>query len=242
MKLSQQIWVAGGVVVVSMGVMITAASNDNDRLLISGILVLLGSALWILSLILIVLWRALNRAVFVTSDSVRAQTFRDGEISVATDSRFQNSQDLRGGGNKNLLRGASELAGATTETKLAVVDGSNVLYWESEDPKDLNSVALLVQHLKQSGNDVVAFFDANVGFRIAGRHVERSEVARQIALPESNVIIVPGGTKADKSLLEFAQRKNATVYSRDRFRDYPEYSHLRRIAGSIVMGEVILSE
>lgn len=102
-----------------------------------------------------------------------------------------------------------------------IVDGSNVMHWADNVPT-LDAVASVVADLKQRDLHPRVWFDANVGYKVAGRYLGPGILARRLGLTENQVRLAPRGTPADPLLLEDAQILKARVVTNDRFRDWTE--------------------
>ncbi|WP_050525592.1 NYN domain-containing protein [Pseudorhodobacter aquimaris] len=109
--------------------------------------------------------------------------------------------------------------------KWAVIDGSNVMYWQGGVPK-IEAVKAVVEYLTARGYAPSVMFDANAGYLLADHYMHDGALARQLGLPVSHVMVVPKGVQADPYILAAARDKAAPVVSNDRFRDwagdYPE--------------------
>ncbi len=102
---------------------------------------------------------------------------------------------------------------------LAIIDGSNVLYWRTKVPA-LDPVRAVVALLEAAGYRPCVVFDANAGYLVAGRHLNGRSFARQLGLSEIQVHVVPKGQPADPHILRLARNSGGIVVSRDRFRDW----------------------
>jgi hypothetical protein len=125
---------------------------------------------------------------------------------------------------------------------LAVLDGSNVMYWGSGKP-DLAMVAAVMRLAATRGYDVGVIFDANAGHLVADRYLNEAEFARVLGVRADAVFVAPKGRQADPYLLEHARKSGAILISNDRFRDriaeYPELAVPgRRVPGGVSEGRV----
>ncbi len=102
--------------------------------------------------------------------------------------------------------------------KNIVVDGSNVMHWGGEPSVLILSRALIA--LEEKGLTPMVFFDANMGYKLWGRHANASNAARKIGVKADRVVVAPSGTTADELLLEFAVRHGLRVVTNDRFLDW----------------------
>ncbi|MEY8837837.1 hypothetical protein AB9K41_02225 [Cribrihabitans sp. XS_ASV171] len=102
-----------------------------------------------------------------------------------------------------------------------VVDGSNVLYWADETPA-LASVRMVVDKLVLDGFEPLLWFDANVGYLIAGRYMSPDHLAKALRYPARRIAVAPKGTPADPLLIRDAERLKARIVTNDLFRDWRE--------------------
>ncbi|MFN3722067.1 MAG: NYN domain-containing protein [Paracoccaceae bacterium] len=124
--------------------------------------------------------------------------------------------------------------GARAPRRSIVVDGSNIMHWRDETPR-LDTVQEVVRSLAEQGYQPGVIFDANAGYKLAGRYMDDRPLARALGLPADRVLVVPKGEPADPVILRAARELGAVVLSNDRFRDwaadFPEVAqpgHLRR--------------
>jgi hypothetical protein len=118
-----------------------------------------------------------------------------------------------------------------------VVDGSNVMHWAGEVPT-VGALELVLADLVGRGFVPHVFFDANVGYKLVGRHVGPDDLARALALPRSQVFVAPSRTPADPLLIAHAIRTRARVVSNDRFRDWREDFSALADKGFLVQGKL----
>lgn len=102
-----------------------------------------------------------------------------------------------------------------------VVDGSNVLYWENDEPA-LHSVRLVIEKLVLDGFEPVLWFDANVGYLVRGAYMSPAKLSKALRYPSRRISVAPKGTPADPLLLSEAERLKAPIVTNDRFRDWEE--------------------
>lgn len=100
-----------------------------------------------------------------------------------------------------------------------VVDGSNVMHWGTDAPS-LGILTRVLAELVKAEFVPVVFFDANVGYKVAGRHMDAAELALALGVSHRQVRVSPSGTPADPLLLDYATRNGLRVVSNDRFRDW----------------------
>jgi Zc3h12a-like Ribonuclease NYN domain len=102
-----------------------------------------------------------------------------------------------------------------------LVDGSNVMHWDSETPS-LEPLRALLAELQGRGQTPGVVFDANAGYKIGTRYMHDGELARLLGLPERQVMVVPKGRQADEYLLQAAREMGAKVVTNDRYRDWED--------------------
>ncbi len=102
-----------------------------------------------------------------------------------------------------------------------VVDGSNVLYWQNDEPT-LHSVRLVIEQLVLAGFEPKLWFDANVGYLVAGRYMNPAQLSKALRYPARRISVAPKGTPADPLLISDAERLKARIVTNDRFRDWQE--------------------
>ncbi|WP_225028980.1 hypothetical protein [Xinfangfangia pollutisoli] len=100
-----------------------------------------------------------------------------------------------------------------------VVDGSNVLFWNDNQP-NLSTVNTVVAHLRAAGMEPLVWFDANVGYRVGARWLGPDELAPKLGLPRDQVRVARKGAPADPLLLADATSRGLPVVSNDRYRDW----------------------
>lgn len=100
-----------------------------------------------------------------------------------------------------------------------IVDGSNVMHWNENQPS-LQTLRLVLKELRQRGFNPGVIFDANAGYKVAGRYLDDDIMAQELGLPEAQVLVVPKGTPADEYILTIARQRHARVVTNDRFRDW----------------------
>nr|WP_309501340.1 hypothetical protein [uncultured Roseovarius sp.] len=100
-----------------------------------------------------------------------------------------------------------------------VVDGSNVMFWDGNEPK-AETLRRVVGYLAEQGFTAVVWFDANVGYKLSERYRGSDWLARQLGIPESRVLVAVKGQPADPLVLDGARQLGARVVTNDRFRDW----------------------
>ena len=111
-----------------------------------------------------------------------------------------------------------------------VVDGSNVMHWGGDPDEGVLRAVL------DTLADPVIFFDANVGYKLQGKHMDAVDLAAMLGLSATQIVIVPSGTQADGALLDFAAAHGLPVISNDRFRDWTVQHRWVRKKGRVMRG------
>ncbi|PRY26733.1 Zc3h12a-like ribonuclease protein [Aliiruegeria haliotis] len=107
-----------------------------------------------------------------------------------------------------------------------LLDGSNVMHWNGGEAR-LETVRDVLTRLTALGFTPGVVFDANAGYKMAGRYLGDRMLARELGLPLSRVMVVSIGTPADPVLLAAARDLGGRVVSNDRFRDWrPDHPEL----------------
>lgn len=119
--------------------------------------------------------------------------------------------------------------------KWIVVDGSNVMHWKAGTPQ-INTVREVLHKLRALGFSPRVVFDANAGYKIAGRYQHDDAFGRLLDLPETRVMVVAKGTPADPVLLAAARDLGTRIVTNDRFRDWVETYPEVREAGHLIRG------
>lgn len=118
-----------------------------------------------------------------------------------------------------------------------VVDGSNVLHWQDNQP-EIAVVRAVVQHLVALGFSPLVVFDATAGYKISGKYEHDFALSRLLGLPEARVMVVERGTPADPVLLSCARGLGARIVTNDRYRDWACAHPEVREAGHLIRGGV----
>jgi hypothetical protein len=116
-----------------------------------------------------------------------------------------------------------------------VVDGSNVMHWKDGTPQ-IETVREVLDRLTALGFSPGVVFDANAGYKIAGRYRHDHAFGKLLGLPESRVLVVAKGTPADPILLAAARDLGARIVTNDRYRDWAETHPEVREAGHLIRG------
>jgi hypothetical protein len=99
-----------------------------------------------------------------------------------------------------------------------IVDGSNVMHWNGEASQLV--LTRVVAKLIENGERPHVYFDANVGYKLAGRYFDDHHMANMLGLPVKRVTVVDKGTPADPVLLDHAVKAGVRVVTNDRFTDW----------------------
>lgn len=105
--------------------------------------------------------------------------------------------------------------------RLAIIDGSNLIYWRDQHCS-LQPVQEAIAILRKAGFRPCVIFDANAGYLVADRYLDGGAFAKRLGLSEQNAHVVPRGQPADPFILQLARESGGIVVSRDRFRDWKE--------------------
>lgn len=126
---------------------------------------------------------------------------------------------------------------ATTDPRIALVDGSNVAHSSEGEKARLQNIRLICEKLLEEGLEPIVVADAALRHQID----EREEYERLVE--DGKIRQAPAGTDADYFILAFARELEASIVSNDRFRDrqeaFPE-ARDRVIRYMIVADEVVL--
>ncbi|HPD91568.1 MAG TPA: hypothetical protein PLG62_03830 [Pararhodobacter sp.] len=101
----------------------------------------------------------------------------------------------------------------------AVLDGSNILYWQDGTPR-LDPVREVLRVMTAAGYDCCVVFDANAGHLLFGRYGRDSDFSARLGVARDRVMVVPRGEPADPFILTAARDANAVVVTNDRYRDW----------------------
>ena len=123
------------------------------------------------------------------------------------------------------------------DTRVVLVDGSNVAHASEGDQALLANIVVVCDKLREEGYDPVVVVDA------ALRHQIDNRAAYERMVDDGSIKQAPAGTDADYFILSFARELDASVVSNDRFRDrlkaFPDAAK-RLIRYMVVKGEVVL--
>lgn len=130
------------------------------------------------------------------------------------------------------------------EEDWVLIDGSNVMHWRDNAPS-LDTIRAVVEQVRDLGYVPGVVFDANAGWKLAGRYLHDQDFARLLGIETRQVLVVAKGTQADPFLLRTAREFGARIVSNDRFRDWAaDHPEVRRpgflIQGSPVEGGIRL--
>ena len=116
-----------------------------------------------------------------------------------------------------------------------LIDGSNVMHWQDHTPQ-LESLHRVVGRVQALGYFPGVVFDANAGWKLAGRYLHDGDFADLLGLEPRQVLVVPKGTQADTFLLDTARELGARIVTNDRFRDWADKHPELAKAGFLVRG------
>jgi hypothetical protein len=102
-----------------------------------------------------------------------------------------------------------------------IVDGSNVMHWHGNAAK-IETLQEVVSALIKAGYTTGVMFDANAGYKLAGRYMNDRAFAKLLKLPQDQIMVVPKGMPADPLILEAAHDYKARIVSNDQFRDWAD--------------------
>lgn len=117
----------------------------------------------------------------------------------------------------------------------AVIDGSNVMYWNGDTPR-LSTLRDVVRMAEAQGYQPGVIFDANAGYKLCDRYLNDKDFAKLLSLRRDRVMVVNKGEPADPTILAAARDTGATVISNDRFRDWAERFPEVEDPGHVVSG------
>jgi len=118
-----------------------------------------------------------------------------------------------------------------------LIDGSNVMHWQDNSPS-IEPVKKVVARLRDLGYMPGVMFDANAGWKLAGRYLHDNDFARMLKMEPRQVMVVPKGTQADSYLLESAREFGARIVTNDRFRDWSDKHPEVATPGFLIRGEL----
>lgn len=120
--------------------------------------------------------------------------------------------------------------------KINIIDGSNVAHWESIAKPGLKPVVEVIETLECKGIKPIVVFDANIGYKIAGKHLSLDEIKEMMGV-DCEVEIVPAGTIADNRIVELAELHSAPIVSNDLYRDSIKARHIPKRRGFYIYGD-----
>ena len=125
---------------------------------------------------------------------------------------------------------------AKQESRVVIVDGSNVAHSTEGDRARLENIRIVSAKLTEEGYKPVVVVDA------ALRHQIDDAAGYEQMVEDGRIRQAPAGTDADYFILSFARELDAAVVSNDRYRNrldaFPE-ARERVIRFMIVNGEVV---
>lgn len=114
--------------------------------------------------------------------------------------------------------------------KINIVDGSNLLYWASDASPSLKTVIKVAESLLSKGVKPIVVFDANIGYKLSGRHLSLEEVKEMVGV-SCDIEIVASGTVADRRIVELAELHSAPIVTNDLYRDSIKARHIPKRCG-----------
>jgi hypothetical protein len=123
------------------------------------------------------------------------------------------------------------------ESRIALVDGSNVAHSSEGEKARLRNISLVCEKLLEEGLEPIVVADA------ARRHQIDDTALYERMVEDGRIRQAPAGTDADYFILSFARELDASIVSNDRFRDRSEAfpdARDRAIRYMILNDEVVL--
>jgi hypothetical protein len=136
------------------------------------------------------------------------------------------------------LRSRPRPAPRLVEDDWVLIDGSNVMHWQDNTPS-LQTVRKVVDQVRDLGYVPGVVFDANAGWKLAGRYLHDQDFARVLGIDTRQVLVVAKGTPADPFLLQTAREFRARIVTNDRFRDWSEAHPEVQTPGFLIRGAVV---
>lgn len=125
------------------------------------------------------------------------------------------------------------------DLKEIVIDGTNVLYWDGNEPA-LWTLREVVDALTKRGYAPYVFLDASSRHHLKDKSLTPKAFAKALALKPSRVMVCPAGTEADTFILKFAKAEKLPIVSNDRFSDRAQQvKGIKLIKGVIANGKPI---
>nr|WP_235958212.1 hypothetical protein [Salipiger sp. PrR003] len=112
---------------------------------------------------------------------------------------------------------------------VAIVDGSNVIHWDSGKPS-LDPLRAVVDFLQKKGRQPYVVFDRGAGYKLKGKHLTAEQLKEDLDR-EIQVELAPKFEPADFRILDLAESLQAPIVSNDLFRDRPEARDIPKISG-----------
>lgn len=116
-----------------------------------------------------------------------------------------------------------------------LIDGSNVMHWCDGTPS-LTPLQEVLRVVAAAGFRPGVIFDANAGYKLGGGYRDDAAMARLLRLPEAQVLVVPKGEPADRTLLAAARDMGARIVTNDRYRDWAESHPEIATPGQLIRG------
>lgn len=102
--------------------------------------------------------------------------------------------------------------------KVAIVDGSNVAYWNEGLEPSLEAIQSVIRVLMQEEIGVTLVFDANISYLLFQEYVAASEIKERLKC-DVKVEVVESGTIADNRIIQLAEEECGIIISNDLFKD-----------------------
>lgn len=112
---------------------------------------------------------------------------------------------------------------------IAIVDGSNVMHWDSGQPS-LAPLQAVVDLLQKKGREPYVVFDRGAGYKLTGKHLTAKQLRADLDR-DVRVELAPNFEPADFRILDLAESLMAPIVSNDLFRDRPEARDIPKIKG-----------
>lgn len=124
--------------------------------------------------------------------------------------------------------------------KEIVIDGTNVMYWDGNEPA-LATLRGVVDTLTKRGFHPYVFLDASSRHHLKDKSLSEKKFATVLGLHASRVMVCPAGTEADVFILKFAKSQSLSIVSNDRFGDRAQQAKgIKLVKGVFANGKPIL--
>ncbi|WP_157374342.1 NYN domain-containing protein [Salipiger sp. CCB-MM3] len=112
---------------------------------------------------------------------------------------------------------------------IAIVDGSNVMHWDSGQP-NLKPLRDVIDLLQKKGREPYVVFDRGAGYKLQGKHLTSTALGEELGR-QVQIELAPKYEPADHRILDLAEQLLAPIVSNDHFRDRPEARDIPKIKG-----------